>query len=138
MWVKPVQLWVPDTAKTDVRSRLPDLSHQVENYPGADDERAFLYAHSPPRRPSWNPCGSESTPLMPQDLTCSPVVEETTALVAGVTHLDDHFLMLDTPAVLDRISVKTMPPHTRGTAVQLWTHRHGTDAMFPQLIKRMR
>ena len=71
-------------------------------------------------------------------VTCSPVVEETTALVAGVTHLDDHFLLLDTPAVVDRISVKPMPPHTRGTAVQLWTHRHGTDAMFVQLIKRLR
>jgi hypothetical protein len=42
--LKPVQLWVPDTANTDVRSRLQDLSYQVENYPGADDDRAFLYA----------------------------------------------------------------------------------------------
>ena len=26
----------------------------------------------------------------------------------------------------------------RGTAVQLWPHRHGTDAMFIQLLQRTR
>ena len=42
--MKPVQIWVPDTADEDVRSHLEELSHQVEHYPGAEDDRAFLYA----------------------------------------------------------------------------------------------
>lgn len=69
-------------------------------------------------------------------VTCSPVVEETTDIVASVVGAQEKFSLLDTPAVLERIVVNTISGHRRGSAVQLWTHRHGTDAMFIQLIRR--
>jgi 16S rRNA (cytosine967-C5)-methyltransferase len=69
-------------------------------------------------------------------VTCSPVVEETTEVVARV--LDDRadVLLEDAaplfPGVPDLGSAAARLPGT----VQLWPHRHGTDAMFFALLRR--
>lgn len=70
-------------------------------------------------------------------VTCSPVVDETTSVVSRVVGEDGPFRTLDTPAVLEGIVDAPISGHRRGSAVQLWTHRHGTDAMFIQLIERV-
>lgn len=70
-------------------------------------------------------------------VTCSPVVEETTGVVSQVLGEDTRFRALDTPSVLEGIVDSPIVGHRRGSAVQLWTHRHGTDAMFIQLIERV-
>jgi 16S rRNA (cytosine967-C5)-methyltransferase len=68
-------------------------------------------------------------------VTCSPVVAETTENMAwfGRTH---QVTMLDTPAIVERTSQSIISGHRRGSAVQLWPHRHHTDAMFIQAIRR--
>lgn len=68
-------------------------------------------------------------------VTCSPLVDETTDQMAW---LAANFLvtMLDTPAILDEITSRPLAGHRRGSAVQLWPHRHQTDAMFIQAIRR--
>ena len=70
-------------------------------------------------------------------VTCSPVVEETTSVVSRVVGEDSQCGLLDTPSVLEGIVDSPITGHRRGSAVQLWTHRHGTDAMFIQLIERL-
>ncbi|MGC3993386.1 MAG: RsmB/NOP family class I SAM-dependent RNA methyltransferase [Propionicimonas sp.] len=60
-------------------------------------------------------------------VTCSPHPDETSAVVAdaeGVT-------VLDAPALLPEV-----PDAAAGPFVQLWPHRHGTDAMFLALLRR--
>ena len=69
-------------------------------------------------------------------VTCSPVVEETTEVVADVLAQTEGFSALDTPDIMGSVARTTLQGHRRGTAAQLWTHRHGTDAMFVQLIRR--
>ncbi|MGA0210805.1 MAG: rRNA small subunit methyltransferase B, partial [Pontimonas sp.] len=69
-------------------------------------------------------------------VTCSPVVEETTEVVADVLTQTEGFSALDTPDIMGSVARTTLQGHRRGTAAQLWTHRHGTDAMFVQLIRR--
>jgi 16S rRNA (cytosine967-C5)-methyltransferase len=67
--------------------------------------------------------------------TCSPVVEETAGVVGSVlaerpdTRLEDTLALV--PEATDAESA-----HLRG-AVQLWPHRHGTDAMFMALLRRL-
>ena len=84
-------------------------------------------------------CGLDS--LVPGGVlayvTCSPVVDETTSVVSRVLGGDSRFHAVNTPSILDRIVDSPIAGHRRGTAVQLWTHRHGTDAMFIQLIERV-
>jgi len=67
-------------------------------------------------------------------VTCSPHPAETTDVVDAV--LRDHPLIerLDTPGILDAISRQPLEAAAGGGAVQLWPHRHGTDAMFIQLL----
>lgn len=69
-------------------------------------------------------------------VTCSPVLEETSDVVSFVLVNREGFELLDTPAVLDGVANKPVPNTRRGNAVQLWTHLHGTDAMFIQLIRK--
>ncbi len=66
--------------------------------------------------------------------TCSPVVAETAGVVAAVLGRRDDALL--EPA-LDLIGdvVDAESAHLPG-AVQLWPHRHGTDAMFLALLRR--
>ena len=71
-------------------------------------------------------------------VTCSPHLAETTAVVdALLTERPDKVAPLDARAVLARVS---RTPLDLGEldhgAAQLWPHRHGTDAMFIQLLTR--
>lgn len=71
-------------------------------------------------------------------VTCSPLVEETTEQIQWLTQARDDLDLLDTPALLAGIIGQDIPGASRGTAVQLWPHRHGTDAMFIQALRRAR
>jgi len=71
-------------------------------------------------------------------VTCSPHTSETTAIVdALLTEFPTEFAPLDARAVLASITLSPLDlgelPHG---AAQLWPHRHGTDAMFIQLVTR--
>lgn len=57
-------------------------------------------------------------------VTCSPHRAETLDIVAGYDLLDARPLFADVPDLGD------------GPTVQLWPHRHGTDAMFFALVRR--
>ncbi|MBN9606953.1 MAG: 16S rRNA methyltransferase, partial [Actinomycetales bacterium] len=68
-------------------------------------------------------------------VTCSPHPAETTAQVDAALARHPGLHLLDTPAVLDAIA--TAPLGLGGASwAQLWPHRHGTDAMFVQLLTR--
>jgi 16S rRNA (cytosine967-C5)-methyltransferase len=69
-------------------------------------------------------------------VTCSPVVRETTDIVRTVCSRHPDVEAVDTSSVLDRVARQPVPGAARGSAVQLWTHRHGTDAMFIQLLHK--
>jgi 16S rRNA (cytosine967-C5)-methyltransferase len=71
-------------------------------------------------------------------VTCSPVESETSGVISGVVATVEGVETIDTPAVLDRVARVVVPHTRRGTAVQLWTHLHGTDAMFVQLLRKTR
>lgn len=69
-------------------------------------------------------------------VTCSPVLAETAEQVERVVAAGTAVL-LDTASVLDGISLAPLDAAVAigsGTAVQLWPHRHGTDAMFIALL----
>jgi 16S rRNA (cytosine967-C5)-methyltransferase len=70
-------------------------------------------------------------------VTCSPHTAETRAIVAlavkksagSVTHLD-------TAAIVQSFSAANLDLQGDTGSVQLWPHRHGTDAMFITLLQR--
>ncbi len=70
-------------------------------------------------------------------VTCSPHTAETRAIVAlalkksagTVTHLD-------TAAIVQSLSAANLDLPGETGSVQLWPHRHGTDAMFITLLQR--
>jgi 16S rRNA (cytosine967-C5)-methyltransferase len=70
-------------------------------------------------------------------VTCSPLTAETVDVVRWVLARNPHAEAIDTVAVMTRIA-PSLAGATRGTAVQLYPHRHHTDAMFVQLIRRTR
>lgn len=59
--------------------------------------------------------------------TCSPHRRETSEIVEAATGVE----ILDAPAILP-----TIPDASRGPYLQLWPHRHGTDAMFLALLRK--
>ena len=63
--------------------------------------------------------------------TCSPHVAETHGVLAGVLRKHPNVERLDAREVLPE-----MPGLGAGPTVQLWPHRHGTDAMFLALLRR--
>lgn len=69
-------------------------------------------------------------------VTCSPVVAETTGVIAWALESDPLARALDTVSLLQGITREPLPAVRRATAVQLWTSEHGTDAMFIQLLTR--
>lgn len=69
-------------------------------------------------------------------VTCSPVVTETTAIIDDALRRHPEIVVIDTASVLNQATTAPIPRSSRGTAVQLWTHRHGTDAMFIQLLQK--
>jgi 16S rRNA (cytosine967-C5)-methyltransferase len=63
--------------------------------------------------------------------TCSPHLAETHAVVSGVLRKHPDVRRLDTRAALPEV-----PGLAESSSVQLWPHRHGTDAMFLALLRR--
>ncbi|MDO7882008.1 RsmB/NOP family class I SAM-dependent RNA methyltransferase [Salinibacterium soli] len=68
-------------------------------------------------------------------VTCSPHAAETKSIVASVLRKHPEVSRLDTPAVLQAIASEPLDL-APGDHVQLWPHRHGTDAMFIQLLTK--
>ncbi|MGC5223071.1 RsmB/NOP family class I SAM-dependent RNA methyltransferase [Micromonospora sp. DT81.3] len=74
-------------------------------------------------------------------VTCSPHLAETSAVVADARRAwGDRIEELDARAVLEGLSESPLdlpaPADGSGRA-QLWPHRHGTDAMFISLLRRV-
>jgi 16S rRNA (cytosine967-C5)-methyltransferase len=67
-------------------------------------------------------------------VTCSPVTAETTDAVGAALGRHPGLRPLRTAPVIDAVSGRALADAERGTAAQLWPHRHGTDAMFVQLL----
>ena len=63
-------------------------------------------------------------------VTCSPHADETAAIVEAALKSNPHLELLDAAALLPEV-----PGAARGGYVQLWPHRHGTDAMFLALLR---
>ena len=103
-------------------------------------------ASSPPTSPSSRGCRARcSTPRSPRSkpggilayVTCSPHLAETREVVErALAPPPGRSRALDTPAVA-RSAIATARPRPAGARphVQLWPHRHGTDAMFIQLLE---
>jgi 16S rRNA (cytosine967-C5)-methyltransferase len=68
-------------------------------------------------------------------VTCSPHPAETREAVAGVLARHPDLAAVDTRAVAAGIATSDLGDGV-GPAVQLWPHRHGTDAMFVQLLAK--
>lgn len=64
-------------------------------------------------------------------ITCSPVVAETRDVVAGSA-----LRQLDAREAVARVTGTTARMWGSGPHVQLWTHVHGTDAMFLALLEK--
>ena len=67
-------------------------------------------------------------------VTCSPHPDETTAVIDRVVDARPEVTRVDTVAVLATVTRAPLDLGSLGGAVQLWPHRHGTDAMFIQLL----
>lgn len=70
-------------------------------------------------------------------VTCSPHPSESVDVIADVVSRHPGVEVIDTSEVLLRVA-PALRDATRGSAVQLYPHRHHTDAMFIQLIRRTR
>ncbi len=68
-------------------------------------------------------------------VTCSPHPAETREVVAAALERHPGLTALDTRAVAADIATGDLGDGV-GPALQLWPHRHGTDAMFIQLLTR--
>ncbi|WP_414685447.1 RsmB/NOP family class I SAM-dependent RNA methyltransferase [Microbacterium sp. LWO12-1.2] len=73
-------------------------------------------------------------------VTCSPHLAETTGVVQDVLRSRDDLRMLDARAVVSGVALAPIDLADDGRSesgtVQLWPHRHGTDAMFLALLQR--
>ncbi len=70
-------------------------------------------------------------------VTCSPHIAETRLSVAdAVARWGDAVEPLDTASVLQLVSLERLDLAGDPTQVQLWPHRHGTDAMFISLLTK--
>jgi 16S rRNA (cytosine967-C5)-methyltransferase len=70
-------------------------------------------------------------------VTCSPHLGETRGVVAdALARAGDSVTRLDTAAVLREITTHPLELPETGGHVQLWPHRHGTDAMFICLLQK--
>ena len=69
-------------------------------------------------------------------VTCSPHLAETRAIVEGALRKHQNVSELDARAVLSDVAMETMDIAGDSLSVQLWPHRHGTDAMFISLLTK--
>lgn len=70
-------------------------------------------------------------------VTCSPHVAETRLVIESALKNNTSVAALDTAAVLAGITLAPLDT-AEGSSVQLWPHRHGTDAMFICLLQKGR
>jgi 16S rRNA (cytosine967-C5)-methyltransferase len=71
-------------------------------------------------------------------VTCSPHLGETrVAIQSAVRKLGDSVTLLNTQEVLAAVTLEPLDLPA-ADHVQLWPHRHGTDAMFIQLLEKRR
>lgn len=70
-------------------------------------------------------------------VTCSPHLAETRLVVENVLKsVGKNVSVIDTGAVLASITQHPLDLGPRTTGVQLWPHRHGTDAMYICLLQK--
>ncbi|MDH6409180.1 16S rRNA (cytosine967-C5)-methyltransferase [Aurantimicrobium minutum] len=69
-------------------------------------------------------------------VTCSPHLAETRAIVEGALRKNQKVSELDARAVLSDVAMETIDIAGDSLSVQLWPHRHGTDAMFISLLTK--
>ena len=69
-------------------------------------------------------------------VTCSPHLAETSGVVTEILRRHTDIETLDAKTVLAAISESPLDMAGVGPFVQLWPHRHGTDAMFLALLHR--
>ncbi|WP_235928888.1 RsmB/NOP family class I SAM-dependent RNA methyltransferase [Marisediminicola senii] len=70
-------------------------------------------------------------------VTCSPHLAESRLIVDQlIGRSDGEVSRLDTAAVLQQVTVAPLDLGTTSGHVQLWPHRHGTDAMFICLLQK--
>jgi 16S rRNA (cytosine967-C5)-methyltransferase len=73
-------------------------------------------------------------------VTCTPHRDETEGVVDAVLASRDDVTVLNAPEVLAEALGRPVPGVSRGPGgryVQLWPHRHGTDALFLALLRRV-
>lgn len=71
-------------------------------------------------------------------VTCSPHIAETRVVIADVLKRHPELRALDASAILGSIARSPLDLGEgagEGSTVQLWPHRHGTDAMFVALLQ---
>lgn len=69
-------------------------------------------------------------------VTCSPHLAETSGVVQEVLRRRDDLSELDAKGVIRGLVASPIDLAGEGGRVQLWPHRHGTDAMFLALLQR--
>ncbi|WP_298119350.1 RsmB/NOP family class I SAM-dependent RNA methyltransferase [uncultured Aurantimicrobium sp.] len=69
-------------------------------------------------------------------VTCSPHLAETRGVVEGALRKNPHLKELDSKAALANVAMLPMDIAGDSLSVQLWPHRHGTDAMFISLLTK--
>lgn len=69
-------------------------------------------------------------------VTCSPHLVETRAIVDRAVRENPAVRELDTKAALRRLTISPLKLAGPDQSVQLWPHRHGTDAMFIALLTK--
>lgn len=69
-------------------------------------------------------------------VTCSPHLAETRGIVEGALRKNPSVRELDAREVLANISMSQLDLAGEHKSVQLWPHRHGTDAMFIALLTK--
>ena len=69
-------------------------------------------------------------------VTCSPHLAETKVIIEGALKKWPTVLRVNTKTVLDAVTLNRLDL-PESDHVQLWPHRHGTDAMFIQLLTKV-
>jgi 16S rRNA (cytosine967-C5)-methyltransferase len=69
-------------------------------------------------------------------VTCSPHLAETRGIVEGALRKNPHVRELDARKALSEVTMVPMELAGDSLSVQLWPHRHGTDAMFISLLTK--
>jgi 16S rRNA (cytosine967-C5)-methyltransferase len=69
-------------------------------------------------------------------VTCSPHLAETRGIVEGALRKNTNVMELDARAALANVVMQPMDIAGDALSVQLWPHRHGTDAMFISLLTK--